>query len=297
MASPYVALYPSDFLADIGHLGNTELGIYWRLLLVYYRDGRPLPFDTDRLRRLAMTFSPEECRALEQVVAEFFVLSTEPDGSRVWRHKRADTEIERATKYIDAKRSGAEKARAKLAEKRANPLISEQTSTLGSELIPRGEPEPEPEPTLNKQPTVVVETRCVSPKPERIKTLTVKDLVAEGVDEKHAADWLKVRREKKAPLTLTAWEGVKREAHIAGMSPAQAVQTSAENSWQGFKASWLEKTARTTPESFRERDARLAAERVSEATGGLSVARREAPKPLPFEEGFVVEVQDAKRIA
>lgn len=155
MASPYIALYPSDFLADIGHLGNTELGIYWRLLLVYYRDGRPLPFDTDRLRRLAMTFSPEECRALEQVVAEFFVLSTEPDGSRVWRHKRADTEIERATKYIDAKRSGAEKARAKLAEKRANPLISEQTSALASELISRGEPEPEPEPTLNTHPTGV----------------------------------------------------------------------------------------------------------------------------------------------
>lgn len=148
MASPYVALYPSDFLADIGHLGNTELGIYWRLLLVYYRDGRPLPFDTDRLRRLAMTFSPEECRALEQVVAEFFVLSTEPDGSRVWRHKRADTEIERATKYTDAKRSGAEKARAKLAEKRINSLISEQTSALGSDLIPRGEPEPEPEPEV-----------------------------------------------------------------------------------------------------------------------------------------------------
>jgi len=60
--TPYVALYPTDFLADVGHLGNTELGIYTRLLLVYYRDARPLPYDTDKLRRIAMTFSPEESR-------------------------------------------------------------------------------------------------------------------------------------------------------------------------------------------------------------------------------------------
>lgn len=71
--------------------------------------------------------------------------------------------------------------------------------------------------------------------------------------------------------------------------------------WQATWRNWCrnagQKTSRPVSESFRERDARLAAERVAQATGGLSVARREAPKPLPFEEGFVVEVQDAKRIA
>lgn len=71
--------------------------------------------------------------------------------------------------------------------------------------------------------------------------------------------------------------------------------------WQATWRNWCrntwQKTSIPVSESFRERDARLAAERVSEATGGLSVARREAPKPLPFEEGFVVEVRDAKRIA
>ena len=92
----YVALYPTDFLADVGHLGNTELGIYTRLLLVYYRDQRPLPWDTDKLRRIAMTFSPEECRALTEVLSEFFLATTLPDGTRIWRHKRADREIEQA---------------------------------------------------------------------------------------------------------------------------------------------------------------------------------------------------------
>lgn len=70
-------------------------------------------------------------------------------------------------------------------------------------------------------------------------TLSVSDLVAEGVDKQHAKDWLKVRKVKGAPLTLTAWNDVKAEATKAGLTPAQAVAKSAANSWQGFKAIWL----------------------------------------------------------
>ncbi len=69
--------------------------------------------------------------------------------------------------------------------------------------------------------------------------LTVKDLIAEGIDSEVAKDWLRVRKDKKARLTRTAWDAVKREACIAGLTPAQAVKISAENTWQGFKASWL----------------------------------------------------------
>lgn len=68
--------------------------------------------------------------------------------------------------------------------------------------------------------------------------LTAKDLVVAGVEAKVARDWLKVRKAKKAPLTQTAWEGVKREAAAAGLTPAAAVKVAAENNWQGFKSSW-----------------------------------------------------------
>jgi len=107
----YVALYPTDFLADIGHLGNTELGIYTRLLLVYYRDQRPLPYDNDKLRRIAMTFSPEECKAMNEVLAEFFVAGSLSDGTRVWRHTRADRELERANESRNARIKRTEAAR------------------------------------------------------------------------------------------------------------------------------------------------------------------------------------------
>lgn len=79
--------------------------------------------------------------------------------------------------------------------------------------------------------------------PDSAKPVTVDQLVAEGVPKQVAADWLKVRRAKKAPLTRTAWDAVKREALAAKMTPAQAVQKAAEAGWQGFKAAWLRRDA------------------------------------------------------
>lgn len=83
------------------------------------------------------------------------------------------------------------------------------------------------------------------------KALGVRELVAEGVDRRHAEDWLKVRKEKRAPLTQTAWDDVKLEAEKAGITPAEAVRVSATNSWQGFKASWMEKAAKPAPAGAR----------------------------------------------
>lgn len=71
--------------------------------------------------------------------------------------------------------------------------------------------------------------------------LGVSELVAEGVDQQHAEDWLKVRSAKRAPLTQTAWDDVKTEAAKAGITTADAVKVSATNSWQGFKATWYAK--------------------------------------------------------
>lgn len=75
----------------------------------------------------------------------------------------------------------------------------------------------------------------------RSNGLSVDDLVQEGIDRQHADDWLKIRKAKRAPLTLTAWQSVKLEAEKAGVSPAEAVGICAANAWQGFKASWLER--------------------------------------------------------
>lgn len=93
------------------------------------------------------------------------------------------------------------------------------TTTIANEFIPNG--------------IRTVSTRKSS------KTLCVSDLVAEGVAQQHAEDWLTVRKAKRAPLTRAAWIDMKTEAAKAAISPAEAVRIAASSSWQGFKASWL----------------------------------------------------------
>lgn len=106
------------------------------------------------------------------------------------------------------------------------------------------------------------------PKPEKPKTyeqakavvrgitkekLIADDLVALGVDEQVAKDWLVAR---KVPLTKTALIGVINQAELAKLSIAKAVQHSAENGWRGFKADWLN-TGQAPPQ---RRDRSISAE-------------------------------------
>jgi uncharacterized protein YdaU (DUF1376 family) len=110
MRIPYIALYPADVIADTYHLGNTELGIYWRLLLHYYQHRRPLPFDLDKVCRIAYASSPEERKAVEFVLTEFFTLATDAEGHKVWEHHRADREIAEARARHESAVGKAKKA-------------------------------------------------------------------------------------------------------------------------------------------------------------------------------------------
>jgi hypothetical protein len=76
------------------------------------------------------------------------------------------------------------------------------------------------------------------PKRPTQHTVTVRELVAEGVSREDAEGWLLVRNKKRVPLTRGAWERMKREAEKAGITAAQAVRICVENCWAGFRASW-----------------------------------------------------------
>jgi hypothetical protein len=59
------------------------------------------------------------------------------------------------------------------------------------------------------------------------------------VDPKVVADFLKIRKAKRAPLTETALAGIQREAAKAGVTLEQALRTCCERGWSGFKADWV----------------------------------------------------------
>ena len=73
------------------------------------------------------------------------------------------------------------------------------------------------------------------------KTISIKDLVSEGVEKQKAADWLVLRKAKRLPLTLSAWIDTKAEGEKVGLTPADTVAHAVSCNWAGFKASWYAK--------------------------------------------------------
>lgn len=73
----------------------------------------------------------------------------------------------------------------------------------------------------------------------RVRAVTVPDLVADGLTAETAAEFLAHRKRRRANLTPRAWEGIKREAVAARITPEQAARKCMERGWTGFEAAWL----------------------------------------------------------
>lgn len=108
------------------------------------------------------------------------------------------------------------------------------------------------------------------------------------------ADFLKIRKAKKAPLTQTAIAGIQREADKAGLTIAEAITACVECNWQGFNAGWYAerqatKSGQRPPqqtESFAERDQAQKRRDWEEMTG------RKWPAPSQIAALVIDEIKE-----
>ena len=105
-----------------------------------------------------------------------------------------------------------------------------------------------------------------SRKPNALRFDVIEHLVGEGVRQQIALDWVAVRKTKKAAVTKTAIDGIKREASKAGYSLDKALEVCCQNGWAGFNAEWVDKLS-TQKLSFAERDELLKRKKYEEMTG------------------------------
>jgi len=64
------------------------------------------------------------------------------------------------------------------------------------------------------------------------------ELLSLGVDKDVLADWLIVRKNKKASNTKTALKGLITEITKSGLMVCDAIEYATKKSWSGFKADW-----------------------------------------------------------
>lgn len=233
----YYKRHLGDYAKDAGHLTMLEHGAYTLLLDRYYTTERPIASLVDAYRACRARTAPERA-AVDAVLSEFFTM----DGES-YRNRRADEELERANHQRTVnqeigKRGGRPRKTESVSERITESVSEKNPSHYSTTPLLHSEAEL---PHKNTPPQAADGDAEAPPEPKSAKALTAKALVADGVDAAVAADWLTIRKAKKAPLTATAWAGVKRQAEAAGVTAADAVRMAVENGWSGFRASWLQR--------------------------------------------------------
>lgn len=85
-------------------------------------------------------------------------------------------------------------------------------------------------------------------------------LVEQGVSEDLAKEWIKVRKQRHAVNTKTAFAGFKTQVEKSGKTMHEIVQLCVENSWRGFKAEWVNANIDTKkPQVLRYNDEKVQA--------------------------------------
>lgn len=239
----YYQHHIGDFVQATARLTDAQSMTYLRMLWLYYETEQPLPNNT-KVIGLKVGADPD---AVALILEVFFL----PDGD-VWRHKRCDAEIADYKAIRDRNRqNGKAGGRPKKTQwvSSGNPVVTD-TKPYGN---------PNQEPITNNQEKEKINKKEKPAAPRR-------DIeIPEGVSQNTWADWLQLRKAKRAPVTQTAVDQIAREAVKAGWTLEQALAESTARGWTGFKADWLQQHAATA--APRKTQHQINAEATARALG------------------------------
>jgi len=211
----YYNFHIGDYKSHTHHLSIIEDIAYRRLLDHYYLHETPIR-QQEIARQIGMREHEQEVLS---VLEEFFVST---DGGYI--NLRCDKEIAEFHERVEmASRAG----KASAAKRKMN--------TRSTDV----------EQEFNECSTTVQLTN--NHKPITNNHINGADAPV-SVDKSVWEDFMKIRKAKRAPMTATALEAIKREAGKAGWSLNDAIKECVERGWQGFKADWVEKRTEAGPD-------------------------------------------------
>jgi uncharacterized protein YdaU (DUF1376 family) len=214
----YYQHHIGDFIKDTSFLTNEEIGIYLKLIWLYYDSEKPLPNSIFELGMKTGTRDNQE--VLEGLLGMFFVLD---EQNKCWHHTRCDKELEHYKQQLTT----ASKAGKASALKRA---MSKIPTSVEQALDERST---EVQPTNNHEPI----TNNHKPKREGATSVACPPDVSQQI----WGDWVALRKSKKAPITETVLNGAIAEAKILGWPLEKFLAEWCSRGSQGLKAEWIVK--------------------------------------------------------
>jgi uncharacterized protein YdaU (DUF1376 family) len=262
----YYQHHIGDFIKDTSFLKNEEVGIYLKLLWIYYDTEQPLP---NSLFELSMKVNARDQQdVLAGILEMFFALE-----NNEWHHTRCDKEIQHYHQQLNT----ASKAGKASAAKRA---LNKQSTTVER---PLGSCSTDVQLTNNQQPI----TNNHKPKRESATVVACPPDVAEQV----WVDWLSLRKSKKAAVTATVVDGARAEAAKLNWPLEKFLAEWCTRGSQGLRAEWIADKQNQT-ETVYQRSMRL---KMEEAVP--SIAKR-APEPYQDASDYfrTIDMQSQKVI-
>ncbi|MBR4131610.1 MAG: hypothetical protein IKT99_01410 [Oscillospiraceae bacterium] len=130
---------------------------------------------------------------------------------------------------------------------RTNPEVVRKAHQGGAETAPGGGAKTAPHNDISQDKSFDISTKGINkqiigaealPQVNRIDWRKVL-VEIDGCEPQVVEDFLAVRKAKRLPNTLTAYNSMKEEAAAAGISMAEAVKLCAQHTWAGFRRSYL----------------------------------------------------------
>ena len=200
----YYQHHIGDFIKDTSYLTNEEIGIYMKLIWLYYDTEQPLPDDIFVLSMKTNARESEE--SVKGILGMYFQLV-----DNKWHHTRCDKEIAEYQAFcVKQKANGLKGGRPKVTQQEPN------DNPMGFQ------PEPKITLTTNHKPITNIST-------------------PDGVSTDLWSDFIAYRKRLKAPVTNRVVTRLIKESKDANMTLEQAIETMIFKGWRSFDATWITK--------------------------------------------------------
>ena len=140
----YYQHHIGDFIKDTSFLTNEEIGIYLKLIWLYYDSEKPLP---NNLFELGMkTGTRDNQEVLEGLLGMFFVLD---EQNKCWNHTRCDKELEHYKQQLTTASKAGKASALKRAMNKSPTSVEQSLDERSTEVQPTNNQEPL---TINHKP-------------------------------------------------------------------------------------------------------------------------------------------------
>lgn len=223
----YYTFYAKDYASKTAFLEPMEDLAYRRMLDLYYLEEKPLPESIDEISILIRMRT--HCDCIANVLRYFFELTASG-----YINKKAEFAIDDFHNKSAKAKASADARWAKVkAEKngKSNEIKDSQTGyeCNANALNSHCEMDANYKPITNNHKQNTKEK----------KFSFFDELLVIGGDTDLAKDYVKHRKEKKASLLKTGFDGFKREFEKSNLDVNTVMRICIHKSWRGFESKWL----------------------------------------------------------